>query len=88
MISSGDAQKEDAIETLINVIESKELAEKAVKDGDDTLKKANNTLYLLQSFSTQVQKSSESAKIALDDVEKIKAQMEDTEELIGKTEQV
>jgi hypothetical protein len=88
VISSGEAQKEDAIETLTHVIESRELAEKAVKDGDDTLKKANNTHHLLQSFSSQVQKSSETAKIALDDVEKIKEQMEGTEDLIQKTEQV
>jgi hypothetical protein len=88
VIFSGEAQKEDAIETLTHVTDSRALAEKAVKDGDDTLKKANNTHYLLQSFQSQVQKSSESAKIALDDVEKIKDQMHNTEDLIQKTEEV
>lgn len=88
MIHRGEAQKEDAIETLSSVLAAKEMAEAAVKDGDDTLKKAKNTYNLLQSFSSEVHNSSESAQIALQDVPKIKNQMGETEKIIDETEQV
>jgi hypothetical protein len=67
---------------------AKELAENAVKDGDDTLKKAKNTYNLLQSFSSEVHNSSKSAEIALQDVANIKKQMEDTDKIIEDTEKV
>lgn len=67
---------------------TKELAEEAVKDGDDTLKKAKNTYHLLQSFQSEVQNSSESAKIALQDVPKIEQQMQETDKIIRETEMV
>lgn len=73
---------------LNHVIESKKMAETAVSDGDDTLKKANNTYHLLQSFQSEVQKSSESAKIALQDVPAIAQQIKDTEDIIRKAEEV
>lgn len=86
--SRADAQKDDAIEMLNTISESKRLAESAVADGDDTLKKANNTFHLLQSFQSEVQKSSESAKIALQDVPAISQQIIDTEEIIKQAEEV
>ena len=64
------------------------MAETAVKDGDDTLKKANNTYHLLQSFTSEVQKSSEAAKIALQDVPSVTQQIKDAEEIIRKAENV
>jgi hypothetical protein len=67
---------------------AKDLAENAVKDGDDTLKKAKNTFNLLQSFSSEVHNSSQSAEIALKDVSNIKKQMEDTDKIIEDTEKV
>lgn len=73
---------------LNRIQDSKNLAESAVADGDDTLKKANNTYHLLQSFSSEVQKSSENAKIALQDVQKIALKIRDTEEIIKKAEDV
>lgn len=73
---------------LNHIVDSKHLAETAVSDGDDTLKKANNTYHLLQSFQSEVQKSSESAKIALQDVPEITQQIRDTEEIIKKAEEV
>lgn len=73
---------------LNHVVDSKHLAESAVSDGDDTLKKANNTYHLLQSFTSEVQKSSESAKIALQDVPDITQQIKDTEDIIKKAEEV
>lgn len=83
-----DAQKEDAVEMLNRIQDSKKLAESAVADGDDTLKKANNTYHLLQSFTSEVQKSSENAKIALQDVPSISQQIRDTEDIIKKAEDV
>lgn len=73
---------------LEHIRDSKELAEQAVADGDDTLKKANNTYHLLQSFQSEVQKSSESAKIALRDVPAITQQIRDTDAIIRKAEEV
>lgn len=73
---------------LTHIIDSKHLAESAVSDGDDTLKKANNTYHLLQSFQSEVQKSSESAKIALQDVQSISQQIRDTQDIIRKAEEV
>lgn len=73
---------------LTTITQAKRLAESAVADGDDTLKKANNTYHLLQSFQSEVQKSSESAKIALQDVGAISAQIVDTEDIIRKAEEV
>lgn len=86
--SSANAQKDDAYEMYNRIIDSKNLAESAVADGDDTLKKANNTYHLLQSFQSEVQKSSESAKIALQDVQSITQQIRDTENIIRKAEEV
>lgn len=73
---------------LMHITDSKHLAESAVSDGDDTLKKANSTYHLLQSFQSEVQKSSESAKIALQDVEAITQQIRDTQDIIRKAEEV
>lgn len=85
---SANEQKKESIEILNHVADSKLLAEKAVRDGDDTLKKANNTYHLLQSFQSEVQKSSESAGIALKNVPQIEAQMKETQEIVQQTEQV
>lgn len=73
---------------LNNILESKLFAENAVKDGDDTLKKANSTYHLLQSFQSEVQKSSQSAQIALQEVPAINDQIDEIEKLIQDTEQV
>lgn len=69
-------------------MESKLLAENAVKDGDNTLKKANDTYHLLQSFQSQVQESSQAAQIALEQVPEINNQMETINSLIRDTEKV
>lgn len=69
-------------------MESKLLAENAVKNGDDTLKKANSTYHLLQSFQSEVQKSSQSAQIALEEVPSIIDQIKVIENVIRDTEQV
>jgi laminin, gamma 1 len=73
---------------LNHIIESKRLAEASVNEGDETLKKANNTYHLLQSFQSEVEKSSENAKIALQDVPAIRQQLIDTEDIIRKAEEV
>lgn len=69
-------------------MESKLLAENAVKDGDNTLKKANDTYQLLQSFQSEVQQSSQAAQIALGQVPEIDSQMEAIKNLIRDTEKV
>jgi hypothetical protein len=87
-INSANAQKDDALESFARINEAKIMAETAVSDGDDTLKKANNTYQLLQSFQSEVTKSSEGAKIALEDVPFITEQIIDTEGIIRKAEEV
>lgn len=76
------------MEMYNRITDSKNLAESAVADGDDTLKKANNTYHLLQSFQSEVQKSSANAKVALQDVQSITQQIKDTEDIIKKAEEV
>lgn len=73
---------------LNHINESKMLAENAVKDGDNTLKKANDTYHLLQSFQSEVQQSSQSAQIALGQVPDIVNQMETIRTLVRDTEKV
>jgi laminin, gamma 1 len=73
---------------LNHIIDSKNLAESSVADGDDTLKKANVTYHLLQSFNSEVQTSSKNAEIALKDVPSIAQQIRETEEIIKKAEEV
>lgn len=68
--------------------ESFDLAKKAVLDGDNTLKKAQHTYDLLQRFSTEVQDSSETAKIALEKVPDIIEKVQQTEKLIAEAENV
>jgi hypothetical protein len=73
---------------LNHINESKRIAENAVSDGDETLRKANSTYQLLQDFQSEVQKSSKSAKIALEDVPHITKQMDNTQNIIQKNEEV
>lgn len=68
--------------------ESLDLGMKAVEDGDNTLKKAKHTYNLLQSFSDEVKKSSETAKIALESVPDIIEKVQETEKLISEAEKV
>jgi hypothetical protein len=86
--NSAEDQKEDEMKSYLDINELKLIAETAVADGDDTLKKANNTYQLLQSFQSEVQKSSEGAKIALEDVPSIKEKIAETEEIILQAEVV
>lgn len=86
--SRAETQKEEALVSLDSVNYSKNLAEKAVKEGDDTLGKANSTYLVLQSFKSQVQESSESAKVALTTVPAIIQQIKNTEEIVAKAEEV
>ena len=83
-----DAQKEDAFEMFDHIMESKFLAENAVKDGDNILKKANDTYQLLQSFQSEVQKSSQAAQIALESVPAISKQIISINNIIYDTERV
>jgi laminin, gamma 1 len=76
------------LETYENLLETKELAEKAVRDGDNTLKKANHTYHLLQSFQDEVSKSEITAKVALENVDDIIEKIRDTENLISEAENV
>jgi hypothetical protein len=73
---------------LDSVLAAKKLVEEAVKEGDDTLKKAKNTYNLLQTFNSEVKNSQESAEIALKDVPNIQKQMQDTDKIIEETENV
>lgn len=73
---------------LKQISDIRSMAEASVKDGDDTLKKANNTYHLLHRFTSEVEKSSETAQIALRDVPAIRQQISDTENIIRRAEDV
>jgi laminin, gamma 1 len=73
---------------LNSMLESKAMAESAVKDGDDTLKKANSTFHLLQRFTSEVQKSQQSAELALQEVPEIKKRIEEVNKIIKDTDEV
>lgn len=64
------------------------MAEDAVKDGDDTLKKANHTYNLLLSFQDEVTKSEVTAQAALKNVNDIEEKLQATEDLIQEAENV
>lgn len=84
---SNEAQDE-AIKLLdhLNFINKK--AKEAVAEGDGTLKEANSTYQTLTGFQTQVQQSSESAKLALETVPAIEKQVRDVEKTVRETEYV
>lgn len=88
MTFRSNEQKSDAIERWNNLKETKAMALKAVEDGDNTLKKAKHTYNLLEKFSEEVEKSSETAKVALENVPEIEIKVEDTQQLIGAAESV
>lgn len=68
--------------------DAKELAVKAVAEGDGTLKKANFTYHTLSGFKNQVDESKQKAADALESVPSIKRQIDNAIELIANSEAV
>ena len=83
-----ETDKEDALGIHDSIAYYNKLAHDAVAEGDSTLSKANSTLHVLQTFQSEVQKSSESAEIALKTVPGIVDQIKNTEEVVEKAEEV
>lgn len=67
---------------------ARELAEKAVAEGDGTLKKANFTYHTLSGFKNQVEESKQKAAEALETVPSIERQIDNAIELIANSEAV
>lgn len=88
LLQRAETEKEDALHTYESVAYYNKLAHSAVAEGDSTLAKANSTLHVLQSFQSEVQKSSESSDIALRSVPAVKEQIRNTEEVVEKAEEV
>lgn len=63
-------------------------ATKAVEQGDNTLKEANNTYNTLAGFQADVQESSEKAEMALRTVPSIEEEIENAEILIAQAADV
>jgi coxsackievirus/adenovirus receptor len=87
LLERGNVQKTDAMEMLDEVNKAKEMAQKAVDEGDATLSKANETLQTLQSFQSQVTESSLKAQTALEKVPEIRQQIVNTEDIINVAEE-
>lgn len=87
-ICRAESQKDDAIRAVEELEYARELAEKAVAEGDGTLKKANFTYHTLSGFKNQVEESKQKAADALESVPSIKRQIENVIELIANSEAV
>ncbi|KAL1396181.1 hypothetical protein pipiens_001239 [Culex pipiens pipiens] len=81
-----ESQKFDAINAVKELEDAKELAVKAVAEGDGTLKKANFTYHTLSGFKNQVDESKQKAADALESVPSIKRQIDNAIELIANSE--
>ncbi|TDG52532.1 hypothetical protein AWZ03_000765 [Drosophila navojoa] len=82
LLERAEAQKKDDIELLRRAKAAFERANKAVEQGDSTLKEANKTYNTLAGFQSDVQKSSEKATLALEKVPSIKKEIENADNLI------
>ncbi|XP_039963355.1 laminin subunit gamma-1 [Bactrocera neohumeralis] len=82
LILRANEQKEDDIRLLKTAQDAFDKATKAVEQGDNTLKEANNTYHTLAGFQADVQKSSEKADLALKTVPSIELEIENAEQLI------
>uniref|UniRef100_T1IVA6 Laminin subunit gamma-1 n=1 Tax=Strigamia maritima TaxID=126957 RepID=T1IVA6_STRMM len=71
LLAKGEEQQQITDGLLAQVHNALEVAKEAVKDGDETLKKANETLQLLLKFDTTVQASKLQAKEALSKIPEI-----------------
>lgn len=86
LLERAESQKDDAIRAVQELEFARELAEKAVAEGDGTLKKANFTYHTLSGFKNQVEESKQKAAEALKSVPSIKRQIENAIELIANSE--
>lgn len=86
LLERAESQKDDAIRAVEELEYARELAEKAVAEGDGTLKKANFTYHTLSGFKNQVEESKQKAADALESVPSIKRQIENVIELIANSE--
>ncbi|XP_058058444.1 laminin subunit gamma-1 [Anopheles bellator] len=87
LLNRAQLQKEDAVEALKQLQYAKELAEKAVAEGDGTLRKANYTYQTLAGFKNQVEESSKRATDALNLVPNIERQIYNSRELLQRAEE-
>uniref|UniRef100_A0A8D8H0Q0 Laminin subunit gamma-1 n=2 Tax=Culex pipiens TaxID=7175 RepID=A0A8D8H0Q0_CULPI len=86
LLERAESQKFDAINAVKELEDAKELAVKAVAEGDGTLKKANFTYHTLSGFKNQVDESKQKAADALESVPSIKRQIDNAIELIANSE--
>lgn len=87
MLERATQQKLDDIDLLKRAQDAFDKATKAVEQGDNTLKEANNTYHTLAGFQADVQKSSEKANLALQTVPSIEQEIEKAENLIRQAQE-
>ncbi|XP_062127738.1 laminin subunit gamma-1-like [Drosophila sulfurigaster albostrigata] len=83
VLQRADTQKKDDIELLARAKAAHERATKAVEQGDNTLKEANNTYTKLAGFQSDVQRSSEKAAQAMELVPNIEQDINHARTLIN-----
>ncbi|XP_017028327.1 laminin subunit gamma-1 [Drosophila kikkawai] len=86
LLKRADQQQREDIELLERAKAAHDKATKAVEQGDNTLKEANNTYNKLAGFQSEVQRSSETAAQALQTVPNIEKEIQNAESLIGQAE--
>lgn len=86
LLQRAESQKDDAIRAVEELEFARDLAEKAVAEGDGTLKKANFTYHTLSGFKNQVEESKQKAADALESVPSIRRQLDNAIELIANSE--
>ncbi|XP_058123627.1 laminin subunit gamma-1 [Anopheles ziemanni] len=87
LYARAQVQKDDAVDALKQLQYAKELAEKAVAEGDGTLRKANYTYHTLAGFKNQVEESSKRAEDALNLVPNIERQIANSRDLLQRAEE-
>lgn len=81
-------QQDDSLQTLEHLNQIHKDANEAVALGDGTLKEANNTYHTLAEFRNLVEESSKRAKLALETVPQIEAQIQEAERTVYDAENV
>ncbi|XP_013114833.1 laminin subunit gamma-1 [Stomoxys calcitrans] len=86
MLERANQQKKEEIDLLKRAQDAFDKATKAVEQGDNTLKEANNTYHTLAGFQADVEKSAANAELALKTVGSIEAEINKADDLIRQAE--
>ncbi|XP_016934621.2 laminin subunit gamma-1 [Drosophila suzukii] len=87
LLKRAEQQQQEDTDLLARAKAAHDKATKAVEQGDNTLKEANNTYEKLAGFQSDVQRTSESAEQALQTVPNIEKDIQNAKSLISQAEE-